>query len=110
MEKQEQNEEEKDQPMQGLALLVAVNCVRNTIIEQFHADGKLSDADMKLFNSEVADKLYTFFTYFLGRGSAGREAVMRVFGLQYPLDWNSPELVASMVKVFEEYMKKENHL
>jgi hypothetical protein len=49
--------------LKRLALLIAVNCVRNTVIEDYHSDGKLSDAEMKAFNQEVANKVYTFLHY-----------------------------------------------
>jgi hypothetical protein len=48
--------------LKRLALLLTVNCVRNTVIEDYHAAGKLSDSEMKAFNQEVANKIYTFGT------------------------------------------------
>ncbi len=63
-----------DESIQSLALIVAVNCVRNTVIEDYHADGKLSDGDMKNFNKDVANKLYTFFTYMFSRPRGGGPA------------------------------------
>jgi len=39
---------------------MTVNCIRNTVIENYHARGSLSQADMKAFNEEVSNKLYTF--------------------------------------------------
>jgi hypothetical protein len=32
--------------LKRLALLMAVNCVRNTVIEDFHAAGKIDDTEM----------------------------------------------------------------
>jgi hypothetical protein len=37
------------------ALLMAVTCVRNTVIEDYHANGQLSDADMMAFNKMDVD-------------------------------------------------------
>jgi len=42
---------------------MAANCVRNTIIEDYHSQGKLTDEEMKAFNKEVASKLYTFLAH-----------------------------------------------
>ncbi len=43
--------------LKDIALIMSVNCVRNTIIENYHAEGKRSDDEMKAFNKEVANKL-----------------------------------------------------
>jgi hypothetical protein len=43
-----------------LAKAMTINCVRNTVIEQYHLQGKLSDADMKAFNKVVVNRIYTF--------------------------------------------------
>ena len=58
----------EEDSLKRLALIMAVACVRNTCIEEFHARPQpqfLSDADMKRFNQEVADKLYTFLHYLI---------------------------------------------
>ena len=39
---------------------MALHCVRNTIIEDYHAKGILADTEMKAFNKEVANKVYSF--------------------------------------------------
>ena len=45
--------------LKRLALLMAVNCVRNTVIEDYHAAGKLDDPEMKAFYQEVANETST---------------------------------------------------
>ena len=45
----------KPSSLKRLALLIAVNCVRNTVIEDDHAAGKLDDPEMKAFNHKVAN-------------------------------------------------------
>ncbi len=47
-----------------LALRMALHCVRNTIIENYHAQGKISDKEMKALNIEVVNKVYTFLELF----------------------------------------------
>jgi hypothetical protein len=44
--------------LKRLAMLMAVNCVRNTVVDDYHAQGKLDDSEMKAFNQEVANKIY----------------------------------------------------
>lgn len=53
--------------LKEIAVIMAVNCVRNTCIENYHAEGKLTDPEMKAFNKEVADRLYTFLEVMLSR-------------------------------------------
>lgn len=55
-----------DDSMEKLAVIMASTCVRRTCIEQYHTEGKLSDAEMKAFNKEVADRLYTFLKMYAG--------------------------------------------
>ena len=56
-----------DESLEQLAVVMAVNCVRNTCIEAYHAQGKLTDAEMKAFNKEVADRIYTFLEVLFAR-------------------------------------------
>lgn len=49
----------------NLALSITLNCVRTSCIETFHANGKLTDTDMKAFNKEVHNRIYTFLHVFL---------------------------------------------
>ena len=49
-----------NQALKDSALRMALHCVRNTVVEDYHAQGKLSDAEMKAFNKEVVNKIYSF--------------------------------------------------
>jgi hypothetical protein len=79
-----------DDPMRGIALIMSVTCVRNTIIEKFHADGKLDDSDMEAFNRQVADRVYTFLNYLM---SNPRDASDLIEALRHymPTDWDPPQ-------------------
>jgi hypothetical protein len=81
-----------DDEYKALALSVAAYCVRNTVIENYHADGKLSDSEMKAFNKEVADKIYTFLTFLLEKSNEEHEAMMRVILKHCPTNWDAPKL------------------
>jgi len=83
----------KNNPMQDLALVVAVNCVRNTVIEDYHARGSLSQDDMKVFNKQVANNLYTFLTYVFDKPEDEWKKLLALYGMYYPHDWDPPELV-----------------
>lgn len=54
------SEQEINNTITDVALRMALYCVRNTIIEDYHAKGKLSDMEMMAFNKEVVNKIYTF--------------------------------------------------
>ena len=66
---------------------MALHCVRNTVSEDYHASGKLTDAEMSAFNHEVADKIYSFLLLVL----YPRYAKARVNTLMwlYPPQWGS---------------------
>jgi hypothetical protein len=74
--------------LKRLALLMAVNCVRNTVIENYHAAGKLDDSEMKAFNQEVTNKIYTFLQFLFVKPEADREAFMSAMGMMYPSNWD----------------------
>ena len=87
-----------------LALIMAVACVRNTCIEEFHSRPQpqfLTDDDMKRFNREVADKLYTFLHYLLRADPAERTRFMAHMQTLLPYNWDPPSLYPGMVAVAE---------
>jgi hypothetical protein len=77
---------------QQLALVMAVTCVRNTVLEDYHQQGKLTQDEMRDLNREVANKLYTFLTYLFGPPSVERTAFFRAAEQQYPTTWDPPRL------------------
>lgn len=82
-----------DEQTRQLSLLLTVNCVRNTVIEDYHAAGKVSDPEMAAFNREVADKLYTALRILSDpEFEEVRPAFMALLGLMYPHDWDAPKL------------------
>jgi hypothetical protein len=77
---------------------MAVNCVRNTVIEDYHAAGKLDDADMMAFNQEVANKLYTFLQFLFLKSDEDRDAFLCAMGVMYPKNWDQPRMDADFVE------------
>ena len=84
--------------IKDLALLVTVNCVRNTCIEDYHARGSLTQDDMKAFNRQVASKIYTFLEYVFNRPTEDYQALLGFMGMYYPRDWDEPELSEGMIQ------------
>ena len=83
---------DNNKALQDLALIVTVNCVRNTVIEDYHARGSLSQEDMKAFNKQVANNIYTFLVYAFDRPGDEFEKWVSVMGMfYYPHNWDTPE-------------------
>ncbi len=91
-----------DDPIRSIALIMSVTCVRNTIIEKFHADGKLDDADMEAFNRQVAERIYTFLSYLL---STHRDMgdLMEALRHYLPTDWDQPQRDVFIDKAVTEH-------
>jgi len=87
-----------DSSLKRLTLIMAANCVRNTVIENYHARGSLSQEDMKVFNKQVADKLYTFLRFLFNGSVDEREALMKATDLLYPRNWDQPVVDADIKK------------
>lgn len=96
--------------LKRLALLMAVTCVRNTVIEDYHADGKLSDEEMKRLNQEVANKIYTFLHYLFTDSPHDQAAFLSAMGMMYPSNWDQPKLDASFVESVKLVKKMTNSI
>lgn len=81
--------------LQKIALAMTLNCVRNTVIEKYHCEGKLSDADMKAFNKEVVNRIYTFLDSWLNRSEQERDLFLGTMAARadgFVKNWDEPEL------------------
>ncbi len=95
---------------QELALRLAVHGVRNTVIENYHAEGKISDKEMKAFNIEVVNNLFTYLEIFTNpKFKKEHDFVFgKGFGSFYkPNNWNSPELDERKIKGIHVAMERE---
>ncbi|RJO60738.1 MAG: hypothetical protein C4542_08305 [Dehalococcoidia bacterium] len=77
-------------PVKELALLMALNCVRNTVIEDYHARGIISQEEMKEFNKLVVNKLYTILHYLFNGTLEEQDCLLRSISLCYPYNWDQP--------------------
>lgn len=84
--------------IQHMALLMSVNCVRKTVLDDFVSKGKLSEGDLEAFIQESTDKLYTFLTYLLNESEEGKQLFLEVMNSSYPSGWKEPEIAP----VFQE--------
>ncbi len=94
---------------QFLAMLMAVNCVRNTVIESYHAAGKITDPEMMAFNKEVVNKLYTFLTLYFGQPEeSSKIAFLNLMERYYPSNWDFLKLDAGFVTATKRALKKSS--
>ena len=98
-----------DTGLKELALKLALHCVRNTIIEDYHARGSISDAEMKVFNKQVVNNLYTFLQLMHNPNyQAELETLFsetRIF--HFPTGWNEPVLNQKLIDVLRT-LRNEN--
>jgi len=100
----------KSNELKNLAILMTVNCVRNTIIEDYHSQGKLSDPEMKAFNQEVANKIYTFLTFLLSKPEEDRAAFLVAMSQMYPSGWDQPRIDQDFAKAAKFFKDNNNPL
>lgn len=90
-----------------LALVMTNVCVRNTVIEDYHANGQLSDEEMKAFNQEVANKVYTFMRLAIFNLDHQEAAdFMKMVMLQFPHGWDQPQDDPALAGSLSKYRKQ----
>lgn len=79
--------------LKALAKGLTVICVRDTVIENYHAMGKLSNEEMCAFNKEVCNKLYEAMEILMG-SNQDQQAISDLSNIileRQPTGWNEPE-------------------
>jgi len=127
--------ESKQKWLKDIALMMAVNCVRNTVIEDYHSGtspssktgdysdvkvvtpygeipwrevSRINDQEMMAFNKEIVNKLYTFLDYLIGgkRDEDQLDAFYKMIALFYPNDWDTPKLDKDMISGITSYLQR----
>jgi hypothetical protein len=89
---------ERVKVLKTTAKAMAVICVRNTVIEDYHARGSLSQEDMRIFNIQVVNHLYTWL-YIQAFGSEEQVKALAVLvGMFVPYGWDEPRLDRDTLK------------
>lgn len=68
------------------AKMIAIHGYRNSPIEDIHAEGRISDAEMKHLNKTICNQIYTML-YLM------RTTGLPSFFTAYGSDWDEPELL-----------------
>lgn len=104
-----QNSKERllsDKNVDRLAIGFAHYFFRNGPVEDMHADGKLSEEDMKILNKYMANKIASVM--FLAKENRWLELELLLeFHMKCGSDWDKPEIEMDEVyEIFELYLKK----
>lgn len=95
----------KDTMLQGIALEMALHCVRNTHLESLHAGkkgggagGGFGDLEMKKLMIQVVDRIYTYL-YCCKYDKFGKNQTWWFKANKSShRDWNEPKLVTEWLK------------
>lgn len=92
--------------MKHLALLMTLHCVRNTVIEDYHSSGKITDDEIKKFNIEVSNKIYSFLELLTNKDLTEYWSTIinnpKVFYM--PTNWNQPRFDKEFKKALESLL------
>lgn len=88
-----------EQTVKKLALIIAANCTKESIIEECRKSGAISADQFDLFNKQMSDKLYTFLTYLLNKPAEEYSVMMEGLAKNYPESWALPELDQGFISV-----------
>jgi len=92
-----------------IAKAMAINCIRNTILERYHQQGKLSDDDMKAFNKVVVNRIYTFLDCIHNRSKREKDLFLgKMVGISagYTGNWDDPEFDGDTWQGVEAYLEE----
>jgi len=87
-----------DELLKWLASFMAVNCIRNSEIENIHESGRLSESDMKAINKDVCGRLYSMLKCWSDDG--GNDEILRTSLYASPASWDEPVLCAEFEEAF----------
>ena len=112
--------------LKNTALMMTVSCVRNTIIEDYHAGivpqsktgdysdvkvvtpfgeipwnelSRINDREMKKFNVDVVDRIYTYLEFLLNPHITDdeKEEFMKFCRYTFPDKWDEPKLNVNFI-------------
>ncbi len=91
-----------DPSMERLAVLLVVNCFRNTVLEDYHSEWpEFSQARMKALMQESVNKLHTALHAVFTGDEATRNAAWEVLNVYFPQQWDKPEFDQGLLRMIE---------
>ena len=89
----------KEDTVKRLALIIAANCMKQSVIEQCHNQEQISDDQLNSFNKQMSDKIYTFLTYLLNKPAEEYSVMMEALAKNYPDAWPLPDLDEGFMQI-----------
>jgi hypothetical protein len=91
-----------DPEIERLAVLIVVNCFRNTVLEHHHAEcPEFGDDKMKALMTEAVDRTYTALCGLLNPTTPADYAAMRDSLARNTPQWDRPKFDQNMIKNME---------
>jgi len=89
--------------LKQFAKMITLNCVRNTVIEDYHARGSLSQEDMKAFNIEVCSHIYTALHIYLKGTKQERAELLYLWSWMGGIsNWDDPEINKNTMEALKQ--------
>ena len=130
------SKEQLTESLKNEALKMAVACVRNTVIENYHAGqfpqsktgdysdvkvvtpfgeipwnelSRISDTEMMAFNKEVSNLLYTYLQCLLNLhfDAQIKEEFMKYVNLYFPDNWDEPHIDEKIIEMVSILKQKK---
>ena len=91
-----------DPNIEKMAVLIVVNCFRNTVLENYHAEWpQFTDEKMKALMKEAVDRTYTALCGLLNLATTADFAAMQDSLAWYTPRWDRPQFDPNMLKNME---------
>ncbi|PJE80460.1 hypothetical protein CI610_00543 [invertebrate metagenome] len=81
-----------EQTVKKLALIIAANCTRDSMLDECQENGQLNQEQVQAFNKQMTDRIYTFLTYLLNKPASEYSVMMEALAKHYPESWPMPEI------------------
>ncbi|WP_422132460.1 MULTISPECIES: hypothetical protein [unclassified Endozoicomonas] len=86
-----------DDTVKKLALMIAANCTRNSVLEEAEKTRAISEEQMTQFNHQMSNRIYTFLTYLLNKPAEEYSIMIAELSKNYPEAWALPDLDQSLI-------------
>lgn len=86
-----------DDTVKKLALMIAANCTRNSVLEEAEQANAISQEQMTQFNHQMSNRIYTFLTYLLNKPAEEYSVMIKELSKNYPEAWALPDLDQNLI-------------
>ncbi|WP_062267395.1 hypothetical protein [Endozoicomonas arenosclerae] len=87
-----------DDTVKKLALMIAANCTRNSVMDDALKAKAITSEQMEAFNQQMSNRIYTFLTYLLNKPAEEYSVMIDELSKNYPEAWALPDLDQSLIQ------------